>query len=69
MPITYAVNGTRFMSLSKEHLGSKEGEAYRNKQKDTSFIFPMTYVTILRVLYACAEGIRSSLANKEHSYP
>ena len=37
------------MSLSKGHLGSWRREASKNKLKDTSFIFPMTNVTILGV--------------------
>ena len=36
------------MSLSKGHLGSS-GEASKNILKDTSFIFPMTNITILGV--------------------
>ena len=42
------------MSLSKGHLGSR-GKAYKNKLKDTSFIFPMTNVTILGVFRTHAQ--------------
>ena len=37
------------MSLSIGHLGSRVGKASKYKLKDTSFIFPMTNVTILGV--------------------
>ena len=54
MPFTYVVNVYSDMSLSKGHLGSRGGgggggggKASKNKLKDTSFIFPMTNVTIL----------------------
>ena len=52
MPFTYVVNVYSDMSLSKGHLGSRGGggggggKASKNKLKDTSFIFPMTNVTI-----------------------
>ena len=50
MPFTYVVNVYSDMSLSKGHLGSRGGGgASKNKPKDTSFIFPMTNVTILDV--------------------
>ena len=49
MPFTYVVNVYRDMSLSKGHLGSRGAKASKNKLKDTSFIFPMTNVTILGV--------------------
>ena len=51
MPFTYVVNVYSNMSLSKGHLRSRGGggEASKNKLKDTSFIFPMTNVTILGV--------------------
>ena len=70
MPFTYVVNVYNDISLSKGHLRSRwgggggegtgeGGEASKNKLKDTSFIFPMTKVTILGVshTHACAEGI------------
>ena len=51
MPFTYVVNVYSDMSLSKWHLGSRGGGggASENKLKYTSFIFPMTNVTILGV--------------------
>ena len=54
MPFTYVVNVYSDMSLSKGHLGSGGG-ASKNKQKDTSFIFPMTNVAILGVFHAQEE--------------
>ena len=48
MPFAYVVNVYIHMSLSKGHLGSR-GESILNKLKDTSFIFPMTNVTLLDV--------------------
>ena len=47
--LTYVVNVYSDMLLSKGHLGSGVGGASKNKLKDTSFIFPMTNVTILGV--------------------
>ena len=48
--LTYVVNVYSDMLLSKGHLGSGGGGgASKNKLKDTSFIFPMTNVTILGV--------------------
>ena len=57
MPFTYAVNVYSDMSLSKGHLGSRGGVggASKNKLKDTSFIFPMTNVTILGVFRTYAQ--------------
>ena len=44
------------MSLSKWHLGSRGGGgASKNILKDTSFIFPMTNVTILGVFRTHAQ--------------
>ena len=54
MPFTYVVNVYSDMSLSKGHLGSR-GKASKNKLKDTSFIFPMTNVTILYVFRTHAQ--------------
>ena len=34
-------------NICKGHFGSGGGEAYKNKLKDSSFIFPMINVTIL----------------------
>ena len=48
MPFTYVVNVYSDMSLSKGHLGSR-GDL------DTSFIFPMTNVTILGVFRTHAQ--------------
>ena len=48
MPFTFVVNVYSDMSLSKGHLGSG-GKASKYKLKDTSFILPMTNVTILGV--------------------
>ena len=59
MSFTYVVNVYSDMSLSKCILGL--GGASKNTLKDTSFIFPMTNVTIL--------GVFRSLGNEEHSYP
>ena len=42
------------MSLSKGHRGSR-GEASKNKLKDTSFIFPMTNITVLSVFRTHAQ--------------
>ena len=53
MPFTHAVNVYSDMSLSKWHLGSMG--ASKNKLKDTSFIFPMTNVTILCVFHTHAQ--------------
>ena len=56
MPFTYVVNVHSDMSLSKGHLGSRgRGEASKNKLKDTSFIFPMTNVTLLDVFHTHAQ--------------
>ena len=55
MPIIYVVNVYSDMSLSKGHLGSRVGEASKNNLKDTSFIFPMTNVTILGVFRTHAQ--------------
>ena len=63
MPFTYVVNVYSDMSLSKGHLGSRGGGggggggggASKNKLKDTSFIFPMTNVTILGVFRTHAQ--------------
>ena len=58
VPFTYVVSVSCVMSLSKGHLGSRGGGGHlgsrgggasRNKLKDTSFIFPITNVTILGV--------------------
>ena len=46
MPFTYVVNVYSDMSLSKGHLGSRH-QAFKNRLKDTSFIFLMTNVTLL----------------------
>ena len=58
MHFTYVVKVYSDMSLSKGHLGSRRGgggEASKNKLKDTSFIFPMTNVTILDVFRTHAQ--------------
>ena len=59
MPFTYVVNVYSEMSLSKGHLGSRGGGggggASKNKRKDTSFIFPMTNVTLLGVFRTRAQ--------------
>ena len=59
MPFIYAVNCYSDMSLSKgHHLGSGGGgggEASKNKLKETSFIFPMTNITILGVFRTHAQ--------------
>ena len=55
MPFTYIVNVYSDMSLSKGHLGSRGGGASKNKLKDTSFIFPMTNVTLLGVFRTHAQ--------------
>ena len=49
--VAYGVNVYSDMWLSKGHLGSRGGggKTSKNKLKDTSFIFPMTNVTILGV--------------------
>ena len=57
MPFTYVVNVYSDMSLSKVHLGSRGrgGGVSKNNLKDTSFIFPMTNVTILGVFRTHAQ--------------
>ena len=56
MPFEYVVNVYSAVSLSKGHLGSRGGgEASKNNLKDTSFIFPMTNVTILGVFRTHAQ--------------
>ena len=55
MPLTYVVNVYSDMSLSKGDLGSRGGEASKNKLKDTIFIFPMTNVTVLGVFRTHAQ--------------
>ena len=68
MPFTYVVNVYSDMWLSKGHLGSRGG-AYKNKLKDTSFIFPMTNVTIFGVFRTHAQKeCGKVLGNAEHSY-
>ena len=54
IPFTYVVNVYSDMSFSKGHLGSR-GKASKNKLKDTSFIFPITNVTILGVFRTHAQ--------------
>ena len=54
MPFTYVVNVYSDTSLSKGHLESR-GKASKNTLKDTSFIFPMTNVTILGVFRTHAQ--------------
>ena len=53
-PFAYVVNVYSDMSVSKGHLGSR-GNAFKNKLKDTSFIFRMTNVTILGVIHTHAQ--------------
>ena len=55
MPFTYIINVYSDMLLSKGHLGSRGGGAFKNKLKDTSFIFPMTNTTILGVFRTHAQ--------------
>ena len=55
-PFTYVVYVYSDMSLSKGHLGSRGGGAYKNKLKDTSFTFPVTNVTILSIFRTHAQG-------------
>ena len=47
-PFTHVVYLNNDVHLSKWHLGSRGGGASKNKLKDTSFIFSMTNITILR---------------------
>ena len=49
-PFTYVVYVYSGMSLSKGHLGSRGGGVSKNKRKDISLTFPVTNVTILRIL-------------------
>ena len=42
-------------SLDNNMVGGGGGEASKNKLKDTSFIFPMTNVTILGVFHTLAQ--------------
>ena len=46
MLFTFVINVYNDMSLSKGRLGGGGG-AFKNKPKDSSFIFPITNVTIL----------------------
>ena len=55
MPFAYVVNVYSDMSLSKGRLGSRGQGASKNKLKDTSFIFPMTNVTIIGVFRTHAQ--------------
>ena len=58
MPFPYVVNVYSDLSLSKQQLGSRGGGgggASKNKQLDTSFIFPMTNFTILGVFRTHAQ--------------
>ena len=58
MPFSYVVVVYSDMSLSKGHLGSRgRGEVFKNKLKDTSFIFPMTNITILGVFRTDAQKV------------
>ena len=42
-------------NICKGHLGSRGVKASKNKLKDTSFIFPKTYVTILDLFHTHAQ--------------
>ena len=70
MPFTYVVNVYSDMSLSKGHLGSRGGggKASKNKLKDTSFIFPMTNVTILGVFRTHAQKEYSKVLEMKSTY-
>ena len=48
----FAIN---IYNIRKGHLGSRGGKASKNKLKDTSYIFPMTNVTILGVFRTHAQ--------------
>ena len=54
-PFTYVVYIYSNMPLSKGHLGSRGGEASKNKLKDTSFTFPVTNVTLLSIFRTHAQ--------------
>ena len=70
MPFTYVVNVYSDMSLSKGHLGSRggRGEASKNKLKDTSFIFPMTNVTILGVFRTYEKKVYGKVLEMKSTY-
>ena len=53
-PFTHVVYLYNDVQLSKGYLGSR-GEASKNKLKDTSFIFSMTYITILSIFRTHAQ--------------
>ena len=57
MPFTYVVYICSDISLSKGHLGSREGgvEASKNKLKDANFNFPMTNVMVFSIFLKHAQ--------------
>ena len=54
-PFTYVIYLYSDIKLSKGHLGSRGGEASKNKLKDASFIFSMTNVIILSIFRTHAQ--------------
>ena len=69
MSFTYVVNIYSYMSLSKGYLGSRRvGEASKIKLKDTSFIFPMTNVTILGVIRTHAQKEYGKVLEMKSTY-
>ena len=67
MPFTYVVNDYSDLSLSKGHLRSR-GKASKNKLKDTSFIFPMTNVTIFGVFRTHAQKEYGKVLEMKSTY-
>ena len=67
MPFTYFVNVYNGKSLSIGYLGSR-GKASKNKLKDTSFIFPMTNVTIVGVFRTRAQKEYSKVFETKSTY-
>ena len=55
-------------NICKGHLGSRGGKASKNKLKDTSFIFPMTNVTILGVFRTHAQKEYGNVLEMKSTY-
>ena len=55
MPFGQRLVAINIYNICKGQFGSRAGEASKNKVKDTSFIFPMTNVTVLGVFRTHAQ--------------
>ena len=55
-------------NICKGHLGSRGGEASKNRLKDTSFIFSMTNVTILGVFRKHAQKKYGKVLEMKSTY-